>query len=29
MLMDYVIGGIVTVVIMVYIVYALLRPERF
>jgi K+-transporting ATPase KdpF subunit len=29
MLIDYIIGGIVTVVIMVYIVYALLRPERF
>ncbi len=29
MLIDYVIGGIVTVVIMVYVVYALLRPERF
>lgn len=29
MLMDYIIGGVVTVVITVYIVYALLRPERF
>jgi K+-transporting ATPase KdpF subunit len=26
---DYVLGGIVTVVIMVYLVYALVRPERF
>jgi K+-transporting ATPase KdpF subunit len=24
-----VLGGIVTVVIMVYLVYALIRPERF
>lgn len=29
MLIDYILGGIVTVAIMVYIVYALLRPERF
>ena len=29
MLIDYVLGGIVTVVIMVYLVYALIRPERF
>jgi K+-transporting ATPase KdpF subunit len=26
---DYILGGIVTVVIMVYLVYALIRPERF
>jgi K+-transporting ATPase KdpF subunit len=26
---DYVLGGIVTVAIMVYLVYALIRPERF
>jgi K+-transporting ATPase KdpF subunit len=29
MLLDYVLGGIVTVVIMVYLVYALINPERF
>jgi K+-transporting ATPase KdpF subunit len=29
MLIDYVLGGIVTVVIMVYLVYALIKPERF
>jgi K+-transporting ATPase KdpF subunit len=29
MLFDYALGGIVTVVIMVYLVYALIRPERF
>jgi len=29
MLIDYVLGGIVTVVIMVYLVYALVNPERF
>ena len=29
MLIDYVLGGIVTVGLMVYLVYALLRPERF
>jgi K+-transporting ATPase KdpF subunit len=29
MLIDYVLGGIVTVVIMIYLVYALIRPERF
>ncbi|HXQ50398.1 MAG TPA: K(+)-transporting ATPase subunit F [Stellaceae bacterium] len=29
MLLDYVLGGIVTVVIMVYLVYALIKPERF
>jgi K+-transporting ATPase KdpF subunit len=26
---DYVLGGIATVVILVYLVYALIRPERF
>jgi K+-transporting ATPase KdpF subunit len=26
---DYVLGGIVTVVIAVYLVYALINPERF
>lgn len=29
MLLDYVLGGIVTVVIAVYLVYALINPERF
>jgi len=29
MLIDYVLGGIVTVVILVYLVYALVNPERF
>ena len=29
MLFDYVLGGIATIVIMVYLVYALINPERF
>jgi len=29
MLLDYVLGGIVTLVITVYLVYALINPERF
>jgi K+-transporting ATPase KdpF subunit len=29
MLFDYILGGGVTVVIMVYLVIALIRPERF
>ena len=29
MLLDYVLGGIVAIVIMVYLVYALINPERF
>jgi len=29
MLFDYVLGAIVTIVIMVYLVYALINPERF
>ena len=29
MLLDYLLGSIVTVVIMVYLVYALINPERF
>jgi K+-transporting ATPase KdpF subunit len=29
MLLDYALGGIVTIVIMVYLVYALINPERF
>lgn len=26
---DYVLGGAVTALLLVYLVYALLRPERF
>jgi K+-transporting ATPase KdpF subunit len=29
MTLDYVLGGIVTVGLFVYLVYALVRPERF
>lgn len=29
LLLDYVLGAIVTAVILVYLVYALIRPERF
>jgi K+-transporting ATPase KdpF subunit len=29
MLFDYVLGSVVTIVIMVYLVYALINPERF
>jgi K+-transporting ATPase KdpF subunit len=29
MTFDYVLGGITTAVIMIYLVYALVRPERF
>jgi K+-transporting ATPase KdpF subunit len=29
MLFDYLLGGIVTIVITVYLVYALINPERF
>jgi K+-transporting ATPase KdpF subunit len=29
MLLDYVLGSTVTIVIMVYLVYALINPERF
>ncbi len=29
MLFDYVLGAIVTVVIVIYLVYALIKPERF
>ena len=29
MLLDYAFGTIVTIVIMVYLVYALINPERF
>jgi K+-transporting ATPase KdpF subunit len=29
MLVDYILGSIVAIVIMVYLVYALINPERF
>jgi K+-transporting ATPase KdpF subunit len=29
MIFDYVLGGFVTAFIMIYLVYALIRPERF
>jgi K+-transporting ATPase KdpF subunit len=29
MLFDYLLGSIATIVIMVYLVYALINPERF
>jgi K+-transporting ATPase KdpF subunit len=29
MTLDYVLGAVVTVGIFIYLVYALLRPERF
>jgi K+-transporting ATPase KdpF subunit len=29
MLIDYVLGGIVAAGLLVYLVYALVRPERF
>lgn len=29
MLVDYVLGGAVTVFLLVYLTYALVRPERF
>jgi K+-transporting ATPase KdpF subunit len=29
MLLDYILGATVTIVIMVYLVYALINPERF
>jgi K+-transporting ATPase KdpF subunit len=29
MTLDYVLGGLVTVGLLAYLVYALLRPERF
>jgi len=29
MLIDYLLGSIVTIVIAVYLVYALINPERF
>jgi K+-transporting ATPase KdpF subunit len=29
MLVDYILGSIVAIVIMVYLIYALINPERF
>jgi K+-transporting ATPase KdpF subunit len=29
MLIEYILGGVVTVGLLVYLAYALLRPERF
>jgi K+-transporting ATPase KdpF subunit len=29
MFIDYILGGIVTVGLLAYLVYALVRPERF
>ncbi len=29
MMLDYILGSIAAVVIMVYLVYALINPERF
>jgi K+-transporting ATPase KdpF subunit len=29
MLVEYVLGGVVTAALLVYLTYALLRPERF
>jgi K+-transporting ATPase KdpF subunit len=29
MTLDYVLGGLVTVILLVYLVYALVRPEKF
>jgi K+-transporting ATPase ATPase F chain len=29
MLVDYILGGAVTAVLLVYLIYALMRPERF
>jgi K+-transporting ATPase KdpF subunit len=29
MIFDYALGGLVTVVLLVYLVYALVRPEKF
>lgn len=29
MLLEYVLGGAVTLGLLIYLVYALLRPERF
>lgn len=29
MMLDYILGGITTALIMIYLVYALIRPEKF
>lgn len=29
MILDYVLGGVVSAFLLVYLTYALLRPERF
>lgn len=29
MLFDYLLGGIVAIIVIVYLVYALINPERF
>jgi K+-transporting ATPase KdpF subunit len=29
MIVDFALGGAVTVILLVYLVYALVRPERF
>jgi K+-transporting ATPase KdpF subunit len=29
MILDYALGGLVTVVLLVYLVFALVRPEKF
>jgi K+-transporting ATPase KdpF subunit len=29
MLVDYILGGVVTVALLAYLTYALLRPEKF
>jgi K+-transporting ATPase KdpF subunit len=29
MLVEYILGGVVTIALLVYLTYALLRPEKF
>ena len=29
MLIDYILGGVVTLLLTAYLIYALVRPERF
>ena len=29
MFVDYILGGIVSIALLVYLIYALIRPERF
>jgi K+-transporting ATPase KdpF subunit len=29
MLVEYILGGVVTVALLIYLTYALLRPEKF